>query len=934
MSWTNVIEEFAEKAQITEHLKKQIIRLTGFLEEMVELDKDDNLLDLVSRLPKEAAESFDEGNKEVLAKMKQEFSELSTSTLSRLLRLYTVFFHLVNSMEQHEITRINRERSQQSTKDDPRSESIADAVHYLKERGLDFNEAKDIISYLDIQPTITAHPTEARRRSILQKQQAITGMINGLDYSDITPNELDAINKEVLNEISLLLSTDEIRSSRLTVEDEVENGLYYFTRSIWETVPQIYRDLKRSFNTYYGKEPDVPTILKYRSWIGSDRDGNPNVTPDVTWRTAIEQRRTILRLYIDELKELRRYLSVSHNQVDIPEVLFESLETDEKEVPLTERYQVRYQHEPFRRKLSHMMERLQKLLDSTAKGRQAIVEEGAKYRSEHFIEDLTLIQNALDESGLEGIAHRGRVQDLLIRAKTFGFNLAALDIREHSGQHEQVVEELLAIGGVTDSYSSLSEDEKIDVLTTELKNPRPLSPPNFKKSQLADKMIRLFSVIKDLKKIDREVIGIYVVSMTHGISDMLEVLLLAKETELWYYNKGDIQTDIDVVPLFETIEDLEVSDDLMEIMFKDDLYQKQLASRNNFQEIMLGYSDSNKDGGYWMANWALQKAQEGLGRVCRKYDIDFRLFHGRGGTVGRGGGRSNQAIMALPPISNNGRIRFTEQGEVISFRYSLPAITRRHLEQIVHALVCVTTSKQEDENNKMARESKSSEIMDQVANKSMKAYRNLIDDEDFWPWYTDITPIEHISRLPIASRPVSRGGAKAADFDNLRAIPWVFAWTQARYNVPGWYGTGIALGKVIEEGGEETLERLRSWYKNWIFFKTVLDNTQREMARTHLTTSEQYSDPDHKMNKKIVEDFEAAKNVILAITEQDEILGHRKVITNSILFRNPFTYPLNLVQVELLDRWDETTEEDEKNQLRHALFLSINGISAAMQSTG
>jgi len=934
MSWTNVIEEFADKAHITEHLKKQIIRLTGFLEETVELDKDASLQDLVARLPQEAAQSFDEGNKQTLAKMKKEFSELPTSTLSRLLRLYTVFFHLVNSMEQHEITRINRERSQKSTKDNPRSESIADAVHFLKERGLNFKEAQDIISYLDIQPTITAHPTEARRRSILQKQQAITGMINGLDYSDLTPGEIDDINKEILNEISLLLSTDEIRSSRLTVEDEVENGLYYFTRSIWETVPQIYRDLKRSFNIYYGKEPDIPTILKYRSWIGSDRDGNPNVTPEVTWRTAIEQRRTILNLYIKELKELRRYLSVSNNQVDVPKKLYDSLDIDEQEVPLTERYQVRYQHEPFRRKLSHMMERLQRLLKSANKGRNATVEEGAKYRSEHFIEDLTLIQNALIESGLDGIANQGRVQDLIIRAKTFGFNLAALDIREHSGQHEQVVEELLAIGDVTDSYSSLSEDEKIEILTNELKNPRPLSPPNFEKSELADKMTRLFSVIRDLKTIDQEIIGIYVVSMTHGISDMLEVLLLAKESELWRYNKGDIITEMDVVPLFETIEDLEASDDLMEIMYKDDLYKKHLKARDNFQEIMLGYSDSNKDGGYWMANWALQKAQEGLGRVCREYDIDFRLFHGRGGTVGRGGGRSNQAIMALPPISNNGRIRFTEQGEVISFRYSLPAITRRHLEQIVHALITVTTYKQEDESNKMAREGKSSEIMDKVASRSMEAYRSLIDDDDFWPWYTDITPIEHISRLPIASRPVSRGGAKAADFDNLRAIPWVFAWTQARYNVPGWYGTGIALGQIIDQGGEETLERLRSWYKNWIFFKTVLDNTQREMARTHLTTSQQYSDPDHKMNKKILEDFEAAKKVILAITQQDEILGNRKVITNSIKFRNPFTYPLNLVQVELLDRWDNASEEEEKNKLRHALFLSINGISAAMQSTG
>ena len=754
-----------------------------------------------------------------------------------------------------------------------------------------------------------------------------------MDYNKLTPVEIDAVSKEILNEISLLLATDEIRSSRLTVEDEVENGLYYFTRSIWETIPHIYRDFKRAFSNYYSKEPDLPTFLKYRSWIGSDRDGNPNVTPEVTWRTAIEQRQTILKLYISELKELRRYLSVSEQQVDVPEMLYNSLKKDEKETSLSERYEIRYKNEPFRRKISHMVKMLEGLIDSISEGRQAIVEAGSKYRSEHFVEDLKLIQESLIKSGLEGIARRGRVQDILIRAQTFGFNLAGLDIREHSGEHEKVVEELLQIADVTDSYSSLSEDEKLELLSRELKNPRPLSPAHYQLSPTGDKMMNLFSVIRDLKKIDRDVVGIYVISMTHGISDMLEVLLLAKEADLWRYKDGEVSTDMDVVPLFETIEDLEESDHLMKIIYEDELYQKHLSARSHFQEIMLGYSDSNKDGGYWMANWALQKAQEGLGKVCREYDIDFRLFHGRGGTVGRGGGRSNQAIMALPPISNNGRIRFTEQGEVISFRYSLPAITRRHIEQIVHALVCITTVDRFDERNKVALQSEASQIMEKVAKKSMTAYRDLIDDPDFWPWFTDITPIEHISRLPIASRPVSRGGPKATVFDNLRAIPWVFSWTQARYNVPGWYGTGIALGEMLDNGGE-LLEKFRDWYENWIFFKTLLDNTQREMARTHLATSELYSDPDHKMNKQIIEDFERAREVILKITGQDEILGHRKVITNSINFRNPFTYPLNMMQVELLDRWEKCEDEKEKEQLRQSLFLSINGISAAMQSTG
>ncbi|NIT59512.1 MAG: phosphoenolpyruvate carboxylase, partial [Aliifodinibius sp.] len=334
---------------------------------------------------------------------------------------------------------------------------------------------------------------------------------------------------------------------------------------------------------------------------------------------------------------------------------------------------------------------------------------------------------------------------------------------------------------------------------------------------------------------------------------------------------------------------------------------------------------------YWMANWALEKAQRNLGKVCRKYEVDFRLFHGRGGTVGRGGGRSNQAILALPPVSNNGRIRFTEQGEVISFRYSLAPITRRHLEQIVNAMIQVTVSEQSE----MEQQSQFDETMDQLAATSMKGYRDLIDDEDFWAWYTTKTPIEHISRLPIASRPVSRGSAKAADFENLRAIPWVFAWTQVRYNVPGWYGIGMALQQMLQQKG--MLSQLQEWYDEVIFFKTVLDNAQREMARTHISTARIYHDiDDGRFHNRITEDFDKAEDAIKQITGQEELLDINPVIKKSIRFRNPFTYPLNMMQTELLERWrnKEEVKNNNEEKLRDALFLSINGVAAAMQSTG
>jgi phosphoenolpyruvate carboxylase len=421
--------------------------------------------------------------------------------------------------------------------------------------------------------------------------------------------------------------------------------------------------------------------------------------------------------------------------------------------------------------------------------------------------------------------------------------------------------------------------------------------------------------------------------MTHGISDMLEVMLIAKEFGLWSYNKGKVDSRIDIVPLFETIEDLKNSSGLMAQMFEHELFSKHLSSRNNFQEIMLGYSDSNKDGGYWMANWALNKAQFDLGTVCRKYKVDFRLFHGRGGTVGRGGGQSNAAIVAMPAVANNGRIRFTEQGEVISFRYSLSSITHRHLEQIVNAMATVTMAQYSEEPGYLTNREDERKIIEELAENSMKSYRNLIDDPDFWDWYSSITPIEHIGKLPIASRPVSRGSSDSMTFDTLRAIPWVFAWTQVRYNAPGWYGIGEGLEKVTANH-ENVHEVLKKWHREWTFFHTVLNNSQREMARTHLATSALYNKEDSEFHEKLTRHFKEAEKYITSITGYDEILDHNKVIQNSIAFRNPFTYPLNIIQAELLKRWKKADADRKKEDLTEVLFLNINGIAAAMQSTG
>lgn len=933
MNWKQTVSDLAEKSGISESLSKRVAKLTEILEELAAEKHGDDFVEKLGRLPLESAKALDDGDEVVLKDLQKEMEGLSLNEIKEILRMYTMFFHLVNSLEQHEISRVNRSREFDETPESPRKESIAESVYRMKKEGYGYEKALDIFHQMDIQPTITAHPTEARRRSVLLKQQELASMISHLGDSDITPDEKIDLRREILNQLNLLLLTDEVRSERLSVEDEVENGLFYFTHSIWDSIPVLYRDIRQAFDTYYGQRPEVPIVLKYRSWIGSDRDGNPNVTSNVTWQTVLEQRRTVLNLYLDELNELRRYLSVSDKQAAVSGKLEKSVKKDEKEFPLSERYQRRYKHEIYRRKVTHIMHKVQYLLDLLSEDKAEILSGSKKYETNDFIEDLEIIKKSLVENGLSGLSEQGRLEDIIIRAKTFGFHLSALDIRQHSGLHEETVEELLAQVNVMDNYGKLSEDEKIDVLVKELSNPRPLSPVKSERSEVSDKVMTVFEEIRDMRALNPDIFGSYIISMTHGISDMMEVMLIGKEVGLWSYAKGKVESQLDVVPLFETIEDLENSAGLMGQMYEHDLYSKHLRSRDNFQEIMLGYSDSNKDGGYWMANWALDKAQYELGTVCRKHEVDFRLFHGRGGTVGRGGGQSNQAIVAMPTVANNGRIRFTEQGEVISFRYMLSSITHRHLEQIVNAMATVTMAQYSESAGYLSGKEKEREVIEVLAETSMKAYRELIDDPEFWEWYSGITPIEHIGKLPIASRPVSRGSSDDMAFDTLRAIPWVFAWTQVRYNTPGWYGISEGL-EAAKEKNEDVLNVLQRWHKEWTFFRTVLNNSQREMARTHLPTSALYNSEASKFHNKLIEKYGEAEKWITSITGYDHILDHNKVIQNSILFRNPFTYPMNFIQAELLKRWKQAEAEEQKSKLTEALFLNINGIAAAMQSTG
>ncbi|RIK74698.1 phosphoenolpyruvate carboxylase, partial [candidate division KSB1 bacterium] len=710
-----------------------------------------------------------------------EISKLKPEEILWLLRAFTTFFHLVNKAEQREIVRINRERERRSTAAQPRTESLAEAIHFLNQSGYTRDEVLALLARLDIQPTLTAHPTEARRRAILVKQRSLAHLLEQLQQSDLTPAERDAKISAIYEKICLLLVSDEFRSEKISVADEVQHGLHFLTNAIWETVPRMYRDLRAALAACYQVEVDLPAVLRYRSWIGGDRDGNPFVTPEVTQNTLALLRAAVIKLYAKELRALREELSLSSRLLEVPAPLLQALHADRQRITLPEKILQLYHSEPFRLKLSYMLARLEKLPAQPTEFNHALLSP-AEYDAQQFWADLTLIQDSLRAVRLGG---NDRLEDLLARVKTFGFHLAALDIRQHSNIHEQAVAELLQIAGVTEQYAALSEPDKIAILHQELQSRRPLAPAWQNLSPATKAVLQTLRLMRAALQRDANALGSYIISMTHEVSDLLEVLLLAKEVDLWRCENGQVHSPLELAPLFETIDDLNRITDLMSAAFTDPIYRLHLRARNGFQEIMLGYSDSNKDGGYWMANWALYQAQQAAAEVCRLHQIDFRLFHGRGGTVGRGGGRANQAILAMPAGSHNGRIRFTEQGEVITFRYSSPALAHRHLEQIVHAMLTAQARHAPPTPAAASSTSESHELMNEIAQQAMRSYQSLIRHPEFWQWYISVTPIEHISRLPIASRPVSRKAAHEVDFDGLRAIPWVFAWTQTRYNVPG-----------------------------------------------------------------------------------------------------------------------------------------------------
>ena len=850
-----------------------------------------------------------------------------------VLKAFTTYFQLINLAEQKEIVRVNRRRAFKAG-DKPRPESVRDAVQRLCESGVTADQMRALIGSLSIQLVFTAHPTEAKRRSVQEKLHRISDYLGRLEEPQTSRSDQERLELDITAEIEILWQTDEVRQRRLSVLDEARNILFYFGETLFQVTPRLYADLEKALAQWYpGETFDIPVFLEYGSWVGGDRDGNPTITLEHTAEVLRLHRDRVLSLYIPAVRILSDRLSQSRHYVGVSEALEDSLAQDAERLPqVAAEAAGRSPTEPYRRKCEFIWERLRR----TEAG-----DEGGYGSAAEFIADLETIRTSLEQNGGHYTARRA-LAPLLFQARLFGFQLARLDIREHKDKYLGALAAVLRDQGT--EWAALTETEKVALLEQEIGGRRPLVPTKLEFDDETNTTLGLFRLVSDrMEALGPAAVGSLILSMASDVSDVLAVLLLAKEARLADLQDGvDGWSRVDVVPLFETIEDLENAPDVIDTLLSNSLYRRNVSLRGGSQEVMVGYSDSNKDGGYLTANWKLYAAQARLATVAKRHGVTLRLFHGRGGAVGRGGGPAGKAILAQPPGSVQGRLKITEQGEVIAARYFDQDIAYRNLEQIVHAVLMASA-----EQGAGAGETPPewAQVMEEVSDTAFRAYRALVyDDPHFVRFFQEATPVGELAQLNIGSRPPKRTASDR--IEDLRAIPWVFSWMQSRYTLPGWYGVGAALAGYADKSPEH-LMRLREMYRRWPFFTTMLDNSQMSLAKADMDIAARYARlvGDQKMAQRIYQtiaaEFERSVAIICRITDQDALLDNQPVLQKSIRLRNPYVDPLSFLQVELLRRLralppegDSEELKAQRRDLRAAVLLSINGVAAGVKNTG
>ncbi|UPJ46938.1 phosphoenolpyruvate carboxylase [Bradyrhizobium sp. 200] len=898
------------------------IRLLGrILGDTVRDQEGADVFDLVERIRQTSIRFHRDEDKPARRELETILDSMSTADTVRIVRAFSYFSHLANIAEDQNNIRQMRGRGPGG----PRQSALIQTLAHARTAGLSATELRRFFRDALVSPVLTAHPTEVRRKSTMDREMEIAALLDRRERMQLTPEEIEASDEQLRRAVLTLWQTNLLRRTKLTVLDEVANGLSFYDYTFLHEVPRLHCALEDRLNHEEGGAPgELASFLTMGSWIGGDRDGNPFVTADVMRGTLRLQSSRVLNFYLEELHALGAELSLAAHLADVSEELRALAGRSPDSSP-------HRSGEPYRLAVSGIYARL------TATAAKLEVETtrrpvgaGAPYESvREFRADLDVLDRSLIANN-SGVIARGRLRLLRRAVDCFGFHLARLDIRQNSAVHERTVAELFdaAIPGM--SYLALSEEARVNLLSNELRSARPLSSAFVKYSKETLGELALFRAAAEAHaKFGADVISQCIISMCKGMSDMLEVAVLLKEVGL--VNPSG-RSAINIVPLFETIEDLQASSGIMDRMLSLHDYRKLVDSRGSVQEVMLGYSDSNKDGGFVTSGWELYKAEIGLVDVFERHGVRLRLFHGRGGSVGRGGGPSYDAIIAQPGGAVNGQIRITEQGEIISSKYSNAEVGRNNLE----ILAAATLEASLLHPRQSAPRKEYLTAMDELSALAFRAYRGLVyETEGFADYFWGSTVINEIATLNIGSRPASR--KKTREIEDLRAIPWVFSWAQCRLMLPGWYGFGAAVETWIAEHPEQGMPFLQELYREWPFFRMLLSNMDMVLAKSSIAIASRYAElvPDVKLRESIFgrirREWHSSIETLLDIMGHEHLLQGNPLLERSIRNRFPYLDPLNHVQVELLK---EHRAQNPDEQVLRGIQLTINGISAGLRNSG
>jgi phosphoenolpyruvate carboxylase len=891
-------------------LRDDVRTLGAMVGDLIREQGGEELFDFVENARRRSIRRREENEKpgEELAKLVE---NLDPDLALQVIRSFSTYFQMVNTAEK--VHRIRRRREYLREVGHYQPGGFEDTLVKLKASGMTVDELQELINTLRIEPVFTAHPTEPTRRTILRKEQNIVRYLVDLLDPTMTAQETHACLANIRLLITTGWQTDEHPSERMTVADELEHILFFMTDVLYRSTPPFYEDIKMALSRIYGKDGEkitVPSILRYASWVGGDMDGNPNVNAKTIRATLARQRSLILDLYFNECASISAKLSQTKERVGFSEEI--TAKIDEYRGVFQNAYHAvpaRHRNMPYRVFLRLVQQRLQSTYDDDI----FPYEKFGQFRA-----DIKLIADSLKANKGE---HAGlfAVNRLLRRIDTFGFHLITLDIRQDAEVHRRVVGECLGEED-WDEWSPADRTARIlEAIETRESMPDTLGTQ-------ARKTFAVFQAIAFCRrKYGPKAIGPFIVSMTQGADDILSILLLAQWSEL--HNKR-FEVPLDVAPLLETVDDLDRGRDILKDLLSTDLYRQHLERRGNRQTVMIGYSDSNKDGGLASARWALQNAQVTLVNAVESEDVELTLFHGRGGTISRGGSKTHVAVLGAPPGTVNGRLRVTEQGEIINEKYGLRGIALRTLEQVTGSVALATAMPRHRGNDMPEWHG----MMDVIAEESRRAYRKLVyETPAFQDYFRLATPIDLIERMRIGSRPSSRRSQQG--IEDLRAIPWVFSWTQSRCMLPGWYGIGTGIAKAAEQFDNDAF---RQMFAEWYFLRALTADAEMVLAKADLGISKLYSELAGELHDEffpiIEKEHDLTRDLILEYSNSEMLLEGDITLQRAIMLRNPYVDPMSLMQIDLLARWRASGYED--TELFDALLASVNGIAQGLQNTG